>query len=116
MEQGFFDAVEFFSGVGGWHHAIKLADLPIRVVSAYDSNEKANIAYKESFGFSPIATDLALIPASKVDALRCVSSFSQVLKRLLVFPFGLPVLLVSRSLKAGSDWTTRTLGVLHCSI
>ncbi len=66
METPFLDAVELFSGVGGWHHAILQAGLPVRIVAAYDSNEKANIAYFETFSHKPVATDLALLSASKL--------------------------------------------------
>lgn len=68
MEGARFDALELFSGVGGWSHAIALSGVPFRVVSAYDSNEKANVAYRETFGLSPVATDLAMLPAHKLSA------------------------------------------------
>ncbi len=60
------EAVELFSGVGGWSHALKAAHCPVRVVRAFDSNEQANIAFKETFGLCPVATDLAMMSASKL--------------------------------------------------
>lgn len=43
-------AIEFFSGIGGYHAATQVAGLPIRVVSAFDINTEANRVYNFNFG------------------------------------------------------------------
>ena len=60
--------VELFSGIGGWSHALRLAGVSARVVAAFDSNQNANSAYKETFGLAPVATDIATLPASRLAA------------------------------------------------
>ena len=58
-------AIEFFSGLGGWHYAVNGLG---RVVSAYDISEIANSVYKLNFGDSPIARELATISISEISA------------------------------------------------
>ena len=43
-------AIEFFSGIGGYHAATQVAGLPIRVISAFDINSDANKVYNFNFG------------------------------------------------------------------
>ena len=35
-------ALEFFSGVGGWHYALAASTLPCTVVGAFELNPNAN--------------------------------------------------------------------------
>jgi site-specific DNA-cytosine methylase len=57
-----FRAVEFFSGIGGYHAALRLAELPVSVVAAFDINTHANAVY--NFNFGAIRWIQALFPAN----------------------------------------------------
>jgi site-specific DNA-cytosine methylase len=59
--------IEFFSGIGGWRHALKGRGQP---VSALDISEVANSVYRHNFGDSPIAREIAAIPASEIIAMN----------------------------------------------
>lgn len=65
-------AVEFYSGIGGWHHAIKELSQPIEVVGAFEINTAANLVYRHNFPLTPIyqrniealkVSDLSLLAA-----------------------------------------------------
>lgn len=47
-------AIEFFSGIGGLHYALRQAfPSNSRVIAAFDNNVNANKTYEENFGFMP---------------------------------------------------------------
>ena len=60
-------AIEFFSGIGGWHCAIKGMGY---VVSAFDISQVANDVYSFNFGTSPQVRELATISASEIRILE----------------------------------------------
>jgi tRNA (cytosine38-C5)-methyltransferase len=50
---GHLTALEFYSGIGGMHCALKLADLTAAVLDAFDINHSANKCYQHNFGKPP---------------------------------------------------------------
>ncbi|KAI9280184.1 S-adenosyl-L-methionine-dependent methyltransferase [Umbelopsis sp. AD052] len=45
--------LEFFSGIGGLHHALNVAGINASVAKAFDMNEVANKVYQNTFGSAP---------------------------------------------------------------
>ncbi|KAI9259669.1 S-adenosyl-L-methionine-dependent methyltransferase [Phascolomyces articulosus] len=45
--------LEFFSGIGGLHYALNIAEIPATVVCAFDVNMIANQVYEYNFGHAP---------------------------------------------------------------
>ncbi|KAH8553100.1 S-adenosyl-L-methionine-dependent methyltransferase [Umbelopsis sp. PMI_123] len=45
--------LEFFSGIGGLHHALNVAGVNATVAKAFDMNDVANNVYKHTFGSTP---------------------------------------------------------------
>jgi site-specific DNA-cytosine methylase len=69
MQRECIEAVELFSGIGGWSFALEklgLLDKGVHVAAAYDSNQQANKVYSATFGLSPVATDIATLPPEKL--------------------------------------------------
>ena len=60
-------AIEFFSGIGGLHCGLKLADKEAEVVAAFDSNVNANQTYFYNFGLQPSAKGIHILNAELVD-------------------------------------------------
>lgn len=54
-------AIEFFSGIGAFSQAVKLAHLPIDVVQAFDQSQWANRTFAFNNGLNPSATNLDTI-------------------------------------------------------
>ncbi|KAK6059509.1 hypothetical protein COOONC_02863 [Cooperia oncophora] len=48
------NVVEFYSGVGGVHYALKETGLDFCVVAAYDINTTANMIYAYNFPNTPL--------------------------------------------------------------
>lgn len=46
--------LEFYSGIGGMHYALKAVDSKALVVAAFDINNFANDVYSFNFGFRPV--------------------------------------------------------------
>ena len=50
---------EFFSGIGGFHHALKqIEKIRIKAILPFDINQNANLVYKHNFQISPYAITL----------------------------------------------------------
>jgi site-specific DNA-cytosine methylase len=62
------NAIEFFSGVGGWHHALNLSGINTSVVSAYDVSEVANEVYALNLDKMPNTRELASVSADEINA------------------------------------------------
>jgi len=46
--------LEFYSGIGGMHYALKQTDINFNVLGAFDINTTANIVYKHNFPTTPL--------------------------------------------------------------
>ncbi|KAI7906956.1 S-adenosyl-L-methionine-dependent methyltransferase [Cokeromyces recurvatus] len=62
--------LEFFSGIGGLHYALKIANINAQVVGAFDVNLIANKVYKHNFGISPITKPIDRLTAKDIDAYK----------------------------------------------
>eukprot|EP00798_Chlamydomonas_sp_ICE-L_P014273 gene14273-20247_t len=60
-------ALEFFSGIGGMHAALKVAAPDAEVACAYDINEVANDVYQANFGRRPRQGNLAAVSPASMD-------------------------------------------------
>ena len=58
-------ALEFYSGIGGLHYALREVCPDARVLAAFDINEVANRTYEHNFGLRP-----TLVRLSATTALR----------------------------------------------
>lgn len=59
-------AIEFFSGIGAFSQAVKLAHLPIQVVQAFDQSQWANKTFAFNNGLHPNATNLDTIKSDSI--------------------------------------------------
>src|SRR3954447_18921121 len=55
-------AIDLYSGIGGWSLGLEMAG--VRVVSAYDVWEQANLTYERNLGLAPRAVNLRELPLS----------------------------------------------------
>ena len=62
-------ALEFFSGVGGWHYALAESTLPCTVVGAFELNPNANAVYAHNFPKpAPRQCNIETLQLSELDA------------------------------------------------
>lgn len=54
--------IEWFSGTGGMHYALRLAAVPAKVLVAIDINEAANSVYSHNLGQAPVAKNIEKMP------------------------------------------------------
>lgn len=47
-------ALEFYSGIGGMHYALKRSNPGAKVVAAFEINNLANDVYQHNFGVRPV--------------------------------------------------------------
>ena len=64
-----FKAIEFFSGIGGLHHALLIVSPNAKVVQAFDVNSVANCCYSHTFGLNPCSTSIDRLSACLLDSL-----------------------------------------------
>ncbi|KAF6253754.1 DNA methyltransferase [Scenedesmus sp. NREL 46B-D3] len=64
---GHLTALEFYSGIGGMHCALKLAAPTASVLDAFDINHSANQCYKHNFGKAPKQVDIEHMKAAQLD-------------------------------------------------
>lgn len=69
MTQGRLKVVEFFSGIGGMHYALKATDNSFEICAAFDINQIANTVYAFNFGIKPIATNVEHLPLAYYEKL-----------------------------------------------
>eukprot|EP00002_Diphylleia_rotans_P040095 TRINITY_DN9439_c0_g1_i4.p1 TRINITY_DN9439_c0_g1~~TRINITY_DN9439_c0_g1_i4.p1 ORF type:complete len:332 (-),score=45.84 TRINITY_DN9439_c0_g1_i4:307-1302(-) len=69
MEATPLRVLEFYSGIGGMHYALQLADSQARVISAFDVNDVANRVYALNFGSAPCPSDIRSLTTEKLRKL-----------------------------------------------
>lgn len=62
--------IEWFSGIGGMHHALKLAEIPMTIVAAIDINEIANHIYQHNFHQAPITKNIENLSVKWIEQLE----------------------------------------------
>ncbi|KAI8143369.1 S-adenosyl-L-methionine-dependent methyltransferase [Fennellomyces sp. T-0311] len=62
--------LEFFSGIGGLHYALNIAEIPASVVCAFDVNEIANQVYKHNFGHAPSNKTIERLTAKDIERFK----------------------------------------------
>jgi tRNA (cytosine38-C5)-methyltransferase len=62
-----YRVLEFFSGMGGMHAALRAADIPAVVVAAFDINEHANAVYEKNYQIPVKQVSLEKITAKELD-------------------------------------------------
>eukprot|EP00897_Mesotaenium_endlicherianum_P003736 jgi/Mesen1/3390/ME000192S02555 len=60
--------LEFYSGIGGMHYALQLAQVAAEVVEAFDINEVANDVYEHNFGHRPNQGNVQRLTVRQLDA------------------------------------------------
>ncbi|KAK4520432.1 uncharacterized protein ATC70_008567 [Mucor velutinosus] len=59
--------LEFFSGIGGLHYALNIAQINAQVVEAFDVNEIANKVYRHNFNHSPSKKTIDRLTVKDID-------------------------------------------------
>ncbi|KAI8967943.1 S-adenosyl-L-methionine-dependent methyltransferase [Mycotypha africana] len=62
--------LEFFSGIGGLHYALKIANLNAEVIRAFDVNSIANKVYEYNFGLAPSNKTIDQLSIKDIDSCR----------------------------------------------
>ncbi|KAI9486419.1 MAG: S-adenosyl-L-methionine-dependent methyltransferase [Benjaminiella poitrasii] len=60
--------LEFFSGIGGLHYALKIANINAEVVAAFDVNLIANKVYKHNFEITPVTKPIDRLTINEIEA------------------------------------------------
>jgi tRNA (cytosine38-C5)-methyltransferase len=68
---GHLTALEFYSGIGGMHCALRLAAPSAAVLDAFDINHAANRCYKHNFGKAPKQVSMFLQVGQHICACNC---------------------------------------------
>lgn len=63
-------ALEFFSGIGGFHYALLEVQRDATVVAAFDVNELANLVYHHNFAARPCQKSVHTLTATQIDAFK----------------------------------------------
>eukprot|EP01103_Thecamoeba_quadrilineata_P019767 TRINITY_DN8161_c0_g1_i1.p1 TRINITY_DN8161_c0_g1~~TRINITY_DN8161_c0_g1_i1.p1 ORF type:complete len:360 (+),score=63.48 TRINITY_DN8161_c0_g1_i1:61-1140(+) len=61
--------VEFYSGIGGMHYALRHAGLNAQVIRSFDINHLANATYLHNFSLSPSTTAIERLSVKSIDDL-----------------------------------------------
>ncbi|KAJ3118854.1 C-5 cytosine-specific DNA methylase [Phlyctochytrium bullatum] len=61
-------ALEFFSGIGGLHYALRLAQPTAAVLAAFDINQIANAVYTHNFRHAPSTRSITALTAAELAA------------------------------------------------
>ncbi|CAG8470804.1 905_t:CDS:2 [Paraglomus occultum] len=59
--------LEFFSGIGGMHFALKVSGIAGQIVNCFDVNIVANTVYKHNFNIDPIKTSIDVLKPQDID-------------------------------------------------
>ncbi|KAI9489076.1 S-adenosyl-L-methionine-dependent methyltransferase [Zychaea mexicana] len=62
--------LEFFSGIGGLHYALNIAEVPATVVCAFDVNMIANQVYEYNFGHAPSNKTIERLTAKDIEKFK----------------------------------------------
>ncbi|CAO3615574.1 unnamed protein product [Mucor fragilis] len=62
--------LEFFSGIGGLHYALNIAQVNAQVVEAFDVNEIANKVYKHNFKHTPSKKTIDRLTVKDIDRYK----------------------------------------------
>ncbi|KAJ2964364.1 hypothetical protein NQZ79_g703 [Umbelopsis isabellina] len=62
--------LEFFSGIGGLHHALNVAGIDAVVLKAFDMNEVANKVYSQTFGSAPSNKAIDRLTVKEIDKYK----------------------------------------------
>lgn len=62
--------IEWFSGIGGMHYALKLAGIPATIVAAIDINETANRIYQHNFHHAPVTKNIENLSLKWIEQLE----------------------------------------------
>ncbi|KAI9316237.1 S-adenosyl-L-methionine-dependent methyltransferase [Dichotomocladium elegans] len=62
--------LEFFSGIGGLHYALNIAQIPATVVAAFDVNMIANEVYEHNFGHKPCNKTIERLTAKDIERYK----------------------------------------------
>ncbi|KAK9834710.1 hypothetical protein WJX74_008385 [Apatococcus lobatus] len=62
-------AIEFYSGIGGMHYGLRLAQAEVEIAAAFDIDDVANDVYESNFGLRPHECNIQAIPRSRLEKL-----------------------------------------------
>eukprot|EP00210_Caulerpa_lentillifera_P006568 g6273.t1 len=65
-----YRVAEFYSGIGGFHFAVRCAIPTAKVVAAFDVDEDANCVYIHSTGLTPTQMNLQSVPIKVLESLE----------------------------------------------
>ncbi|KAK9811898.1 hypothetical protein WJX72_012065 [[Myrmecia] bisecta] len=63
-------ALEFYSGIGGMHYALRSVLPDAQVMAAFDINDVANAVYAHNFGLQPQQANLQKVSANVLDSFK----------------------------------------------
>lgn len=61
-------ALEFFSGIGGMHYALRWTGIDATVLAAFDINPNCNATYKLNFGLEPVQKSIKDVSPESIEA------------------------------------------------
>jgi tRNA (cytosine38-C5)-methyltransferase len=60
-------ALEFYSGIGGFHYSVLLSEMPVEVVQAFDIHSFANETYYHNFKSKANSRNIETLTAKDID-------------------------------------------------